>query len=232
MIIKKQNLDIANFRKTTRTETRAEKGFSIIGLLIASVIIAVTLTAGLAVLGRGLRTGTVAKNEITASVLAEEGLEIVRNIRDAGDTYCLEHGTTPDGFQRIEDIKRYAPKVALNYDEPSYLARNTNANYWDDLNVSNAGLCRSGNFFTNTSCGTSSANFIRVIKLESGGDCESIPVGSPAGTKPGITVTSTVYWRESWESVTWPTTNPALNNIDSLKLYNVSVSACLYDWRI
>jgi hypothetical protein len=69
-------------------KNNSSQGVSIIGVLIATIIIALSLTAGLATLGHLTKMSSIARHEITASFLAEEGIELMKNIRDTGDYYC------------------------------------------------------------------------------------------------------------------------------------------------
>lgn len=57
-------------------------GFTLLESLIAIAIFTVGISAALSVIVSSLNVGARAKNQIIASNLAEEGIEVVRNIRD------------------------------------------------------------------------------------------------------------------------------------------------------
>lgn len=59
-----------------------QAGFSIAEVMIALAILTFILTSGLAAVSSNLRTALFFTNELTAINLAQEGVEIIRNIRD------------------------------------------------------------------------------------------------------------------------------------------------------
>lgn len=61
---------------------KQQKGFSLLELLIAVSIITVAFVALTAVAQQNIQTENINKNSLTASLLAQECLEIVRNQRD------------------------------------------------------------------------------------------------------------------------------------------------------
>lgn len=60
-----------------------KKGFTLVETLVAVTIFTVSLTALVAVTSRGVFDTNFSKNKITASYLAQEGIELVRNVRDS-----------------------------------------------------------------------------------------------------------------------------------------------------
>lgn len=63
-------------------ETIKNKGFTMLELLIAIFVILTALLAGLYTISGTLAATSVYKNQLIAAYLAQEGIEIVRNIRD------------------------------------------------------------------------------------------------------------------------------------------------------
>jgi len=59
-----------------------EKGFSFIEVMLAVFLIAVGVVASVTLLGVGLRESLDSRSQLTAVLLAQEGAELVRNIRD------------------------------------------------------------------------------------------------------------------------------------------------------
>ena len=60
----------------------SQQGFSLAEVMIALTILTFILTSGLAAVSSNLRTAAFFQNELMAINLAQEGVEIVRNIRD------------------------------------------------------------------------------------------------------------------------------------------------------
>lgn len=60
-----------------------KKGFSLVETLVALFVFSIAVTATMAVMSQGVSSITNSKNKITASFLAQEGIEYFRNIRDS-----------------------------------------------------------------------------------------------------------------------------------------------------
>lgn len=71
--------------------TTSESGFTLVETLVAIAIFASSVTALISISGRGVNDNVFVKNKLIASYLAQEGVELVRNIRD---TRALEIGTS------------------------------------------------------------------------------------------------------------------------------------------
>jgi type II secretory pathway pseudopilin PulG len=71
------------------------KGFTLIETLFAVLIFSASLIALMAIAGRGISATLMARDQGTASYLAQEGLEVVRNMRD---TNTLGGGAWDAGF--------------------------------------------------------------------------------------------------------------------------------------
>ncbi len=68
-------------------------GFTLVETLVAVAILATSITGLIAVTARGINDGVFVKNKLTASYLSQEGVELVRNMRDTsalqGDSWSL-----------------------------------------------------------------------------------------------------------------------------------------------
>ncbi|MBU2025481.1 MAG: type II secretion system protein [Patescibacteria group bacterium] len=230
--------------KQIKKTTKSCQGLSLIGILVALVIISVALVAGLGAMMRGIKDASVAKNEITASALAEEGVELVKNIRDSGDNYCL--GASPPilledggGFKRVEEILTDDLETAAidnsyntyrSFDD--FLASADNLEFKD----SNAGLCRTNpDMAIYSTCDLSNAGleFIRKIEFIRSGDSRYTCQTDPVGGQGGITVIATVYWKEKWENDPLPVSvdDERITDDNNNDLHKITVAGCLYDWR-
>jgi prepilin-type N-terminal cleavage/methylation domain-containing protein len=65
-----------------KSSKKLNKGFSIIEVLVAISVILVSFTAALNLINRSMAFHDLAYSRLVASYLAQEGIEIVRNIRD------------------------------------------------------------------------------------------------------------------------------------------------------
>lgn len=77
-------------KTTTATLVR---GFTLVETLLALFILTTAIVAGLSVVNQGLSSTQVAKSKLIAANLTQEGIEVVRNIRDNN---WLEQRTTPE----------------------------------------------------------------------------------------------------------------------------------------
>jgi prepilin-type N-terminal cleavage/methylation domain-containing protein len=66
-----------------------KKGFTLVETLVALSIFSLSVLALMVALGGGLKSANFAKSKITASYLAQEGIELIRNMRD---TFVLYDG--------------------------------------------------------------------------------------------------------------------------------------------
>jgi prepilin-type N-terminal cleavage/methylation domain-containing protein len=68
--------------KTLNLKLKDNSGFTLIEIMVALFILGIALAAMFAVLVSNSNSATTVKNNYTASLLAQEGMEIVRNLRD------------------------------------------------------------------------------------------------------------------------------------------------------
>jgi prepilin-type N-terminal cleavage/methylation domain-containing protein len=66
-----------------KIQSKQNKGFTMVEMIIAVFIFTVSLTALMAISARGLKAANQAQKQVVADYLAIEGIEIVRNLRDA-----------------------------------------------------------------------------------------------------------------------------------------------------
>jgi prepilin-type N-terminal cleavage/methylation domain-containing protein len=131
--------------------TSNNNGFTLIEVLMAMAIISIGLLGVIALVNQNLNANVVNKNYLVASMLAQEGLELVRNRRDANWINSAPHwyDGLADGLEGI-DIFAIDPSglFAVN-------------------NIYDARLYRDGDgFFVHQSAGNSETVFFRLITID------------------------------------------------------------------
>src|SRR3989338_9028817 len=85
-----------------------ERGFTIVESLVAIAVFTVGISAAIFVIQQSFTVGSRVKNKIIAAYLAQEGIEVIRNIRDrnwiSGNVYNLADGCFYNGNCWIKDI--------------------------------------------------------------------------------------------------------------------------------
>lgn len=99
-------------------------GFSLIEVVIGIAVITLIITAAAEITRSSIRMGSITSNELIANHLAEEGLEIVRNIRDSNWLRNQRWDTgLEDGDYTIEETsEENVPPFKLTRKEESALA--------------------------------------------------------------------------------------------------------------
>lgn len=75
------------------------KGFTLIETLFAVLIFSASLISLMTIAGRGIAAATTAREQTVAHYLAQEGIEVVRNIRDS----AFLGGGWSDGFNQCTE---------------------------------------------------------------------------------------------------------------------------------
>ena len=70
------------FKIAKKINKNIRGGFTIVETLVALSIFSISITAMIVVSGQGISNTGTASNKIVADYLAQEGVEIIRNIRD------------------------------------------------------------------------------------------------------------------------------------------------------
>ena len=106
----------------------SQRGFTIIESLVALAILSLALTPMLVVVTMSSRIATSVKNNLVAALLAQEGIEVIRAIRDTnwlngqlfytGLNEDAETGTTKDGLVQYNTTGSLLP---YNADAKLYL---------------------------------------------------------------------------------------------------------------
>lgn len=124
----KQHIVVPNVNMNTNITNKLEKerGFSIMEVMVSAFVLFVGLTAVLTLMAANIKNSIGARDIIIASELAQEGIELVRNVRDnnfvndinAFDIPFPTECTVDHPFNRIDYIKSYE---CITYDDdPGY----------------------------------------------------------------------------------------------------------------
>ena len=85
------------------TPNPSNAGFTLVEALVSLLIFSVALTAIFYLLANNLKAASLVKNNFIASGLVQEGMEVVRNLRDNDWYLGNSFGTTiPDGTYRAQ----------------------------------------------------------------------------------------------------------------------------------
>ena len=86
-------------------------GFTLIETLFAVLIFSAALVALMSIAGRGIAAANSAREQVVAHYLAQEGVEIVRNMRDRGEFATIETCTESDPCQVVYNEMNSAPTL-------------------------------------------------------------------------------------------------------------------------
>ncbi|MBD3300491.1 MAG: hypothetical protein GF347_04015 [Candidatus Moranbacteria bacterium] len=211
-----------------KKKSKKEKGISLVGAIIAITIVAISVTAGLKFMSNAIEKTTVTRHRVIASFLAEEGLELVRNMVN---TPKLKNSNA--GFEALKELigedknlyyenfsSRQTDKNALKNELKTYNIKSTLCN--KPLNNEKG--------FTQCSISTQAYEsgtitkdfFLRKIAIKTGNhDYDGDGTHDCPG---GVYIESIVYWDEIWD------TSTNLSDPDNpTQPYSTSASACIYD---
>src|SRR3954462_3848275 len=93
------------------------RGFTLLETMVAVSLLAVAIVAPMSLTAQSLASAYYARDEVTAFYLAQEGLEVVRNIRDnnilqnsqGGATVNLLNGIPINTSFRVDTTVSYTP---------------------------------------------------------------------------------------------------------------------------
>lgn len=104
-------------------KTMNQKGFTLLELTVAIFVIMVGIIGALSALQRATSTTFVSSSKLTAAYLAQEGIEIVRNLRDTNWIAGLswDYGIICSPPSPCDCEADYNDKFLNSYDENHYL---------------------------------------------------------------------------------------------------------------
>ena len=75
--------------KTIYKSIFQSRGFTLVETLVAISILSISIAAVFSAVQNGIRSSTIAKDQVTAFYLVQEAMEFIRNIRDENDLYTI-----------------------------------------------------------------------------------------------------------------------------------------------
>lgn len=182
--------------KTPQSDNK-NKGFTLLELLVAIFVITVGIIAAFIIAQYPLYYASISISRLTAAYLAQEGIEIVRNIRDTnwlqeGDDWNAGLG---GGDYEADYTTTTFVATANDFCEDSYNCNNYNPD--NPLKIS-------GGFYCYT--GAADTKFKRKITIT------PIDTEVPIGETDYLKVTVTVEWEEKGKPYTFPPVQENLYN--------------------
>lgn len=92
-------------------------GFTLVETLVSLFIVSIVLAATFAIITAHLRNATLMKNSFIASGLAQEGAEIVRNLRDSDWFAGNDFGSLSDGGPTVSE-----ETYCVQWDSPALIS--------------------------------------------------------------------------------------------------------------
>ncbi len=180
---------------------KLKKGFTLVEALIAVSILMIAVVSTMSISQRSLLSSIVSRDQMTASFLAQDGLEAVKNIRDQvainalGSTStvwlqglegCLCTGTSCDftsssfTYCKIDSTANPTPTVS------GIISSNTRT----PLQMTNIPDNATGIFLKYDYTGATESKFYRLINIQ----LPAIPVGSYGSNPNEAIINVRVYW--------------------------------------
>lgn len=154
------------------------KGFSIAEVVLSSFLLTTGMVTIMSLFSLSHRSSSDSRDVIIATQLAQEGVELVRNVRDNNIAYRTENWTTGDNCSTSTSVDcdpfRYFPdgmgrRCVISYDSSPTSDISCSGTPATALALNNAGLYQHGG-------GVTSTRFHRLLKIDhtSGSDTARI----------------------------------------------------------
>lgn len=180
-----------------------KNGFSLLEIITVLGIISVGLLGISTLVIQSMQAKNVNQNYLVASMLAQEGIELVRNIRDENwlvDRSSWKYGDAPAGDFDIVQDKKYV--IDYGNGIPAVIKDQGGANVNDITDPGARLYLNSSGFYTHNSTNASSTPFSRLVTV--------VDNNSPSDV---VTITVEVRWD------------------DRGKMQNYKAETMLYNWR-
>lgn len=102
-------------KKVWRQKVDMKKGFSLVEVLFSLMILSIGILSASVLMTKNIRTSVNAKNQLIASELSQEGIELVKNLKDNNSDFMT---IVSNGSYSIDYDKSYAAFRATIADSP------------------------------------------------------------------------------------------------------------------
>jgi type II secretory pathway pseudopilin PulG len=145
---------------------RSNGGFSIIEVVAAAGIIGFVMTGLVAITQTSIRAQTINKNALIASMLAQEGLELVRKIRDENWRNNRDWKTGAGAGSQSDILQDFDYTIEADgtIDDTADNVSDSEAQLYSDAN----------GYYTHASAGNEPTGFYRIIEVSDNGDYLSV----------------------------------------------------------
>lgn len=147
---------------------KTKKGFTLIESVVAILVLAIGIAAVVLLIARSTRDANDARDQIIASMLAQEGIELVRNLKDSG--------TLNSSYDESSECSSGCDNLIVDYSSGIVLQNGVKR-----LRINDNGFFEHGG-------GSNQTKFAREIILTITGDEDDDP------STRVINVSSTVWW--------------------------------------
>ena len=153
-------------------------GFGLIEVTVSIYIISMGLLGLMSLVSQNLKIQNINKNTIIASQLAQEGIELVRNVRDNNwrdENFSWEKDVFTNGSEFSDYIIDYRGRDSIDKDISGIADEKAR------LRIHNSGTYEG--FYTHSTTDTTNTPFFRIIEVDQNDDHT-------------LTVRCVIYWQE------------------------------------
>lgn len=177
-------------KKNKKIKNAKNKGFSLLESILAVFLVAIGLVASLKLLTAGVSQSLKNRDQFTASLLAQEGVELARNMRDNA---WVDGDPSTESFHYFPSLDQNKCRTDKNYTG----IIDTTTNRCVGAAASYTRLYMNGNYYVDATSGGNETRYYRRIKFAYYSCDASTGVCSSTGQKSGsnqVRVTSLVSW--------------------------------------
>jgi len=161
-----------------KQKNKNERGFTLIEALVTIIVISIGVLSAINLINNSFGLATIAKNKLIAADLAQEGFELVRNVRD------VNYLNDRDWLYGLDNcLDPFWCRIDSSLSSPLAVQISS-----ADLYQGQVCLSSNNNNYYSINCTTSSADVVKFRRL-----VQITPIGSLSG---GAKVISRVSWQE------------------------------------
>ena len=154
------------FRKFKEKKIRDKRGFTLIEVITVLLIISLGMVGVLSLISQNIRSQSLNKNTLIAYQLAQEGVELIRQVRDTNWREGVDWQTDLNAGTYYMDYQDRTPHLALS------------ASY------GNLGSDSDGMYYSTPGSAAAGSGFSRLIRI------------TEDATDPKILITVSIYWSD------------------------------------